>query len=452
MVAHLGPARETGFHLQAANVKGNLFTKFADKYSTFRTGSHHAHVALQHTENLRQLVNAGLAQELANLGNTRVILSSPLSTKLFSVGTHGAELVDRKGFAIKANAFLGIENRAMVIKFNRKCRQQADRQRTKPNKAANNNIKETLNLHLPRGHSKGKEFLQFETMDQVSLEPSIDRRIKFRNNVDMQGQFAHPDQHAHDFLRRSAIMGNNNSRNPQFLDQGRQVRILTQDGNATEQVIHHLVAFIHKAHNPLTNLGSVLQGLHDVLARFGTAQHQHLVRPITTTEQSPESKIQDHAERRHEHQNKNTIDKNPGEPGTVDIVAIQGNPRSHLAHELRTEKSDDNQDNTHKDRPKHPQNLQSSGLKEPCAIKASKGKPGKPANIEDAADMPIGIQGLGRVELFGNPAAMELNPVRQDKADCQGEKVRKEQEHPFQCGCTNHTGLIYKMVRPETNF
>ena len=139
-------------------------------------------------------------------------------------------------------------------------------------------------------------------------------------------------------------------------------------------MVHHLVAFIHEPHHLLAHLRCIPQSFCNILARFRTAKDQHLVRPVTPTEQRPESKVQYHTESSHKHQYKDSIDQDPGKSRTVDVVASQGSTGGNLAHKLRAKQSDNNQDNTHKNGPQNPQDLQGSRLQKPCAVQPCEGK------------------------------------------------------------------------------
>ena len=60
---------------------------------------------------------------MPHTGNAGVFLGGPLSSELFGIGAHGAELVNRKGLSVQANAFLGIKNGAVVVQLNGESRQ-----------------------------------------------------------------------------------------------------------------------------------------------------------------------------------------------------------------------------------------------------------------------------------------------------------------------------------------
>src|ERR1700712_4004989 len=68
-----------------------------------RTRSHYRHVAAQHVEELRQLVEARAAQESANTCNVWIVARGLLQLpRLLHMHAHGAELVDAEDAAIGA--------------------------------------------------------------------------------------------------------------------------------------------------------------------------------------------------------------------------------------------------------------------------------------------------------------------------------------------------------------
>ena len=280
MMAHLRPAGKARLHLESANVERNFFTELADEHGTLGTRPHHAHVTLQHAQNLRQFVDTGLAQELAYLRDTRIVLSRPLGTELLGIGPHGTELVHRERLAVKSNAFLGIEHRATVLQLDGDGRENPQRERHQADKPAHDQIHDALHAHLPRGHGEREKFLQFKTVNEVRLEPSVHHGVKFRNYIDVQRHLANPHEHAHNLLRRRTFVRNDNPGHAILFHESGQVRIFTKHGETGELTIHHLEALVHKPDNALTSFRRILQVFGNLAARLGSAEHQDIVRPV----------------------------------------------------------------------------------------------------------------------------------------------------------------------------
>src|ERR1700681_788754 len=100
-----------------------------------RPRAYQAHVAFQHVEKLRKLINAGLPQELADACDARIVLylehraarliqvlDFPLL--LFRVCHHGPELVQVKPFLVEADPFLDEEHWPLRSELDDKTSQQ----------------------------------------------------------------------------------------------------------------------------------------------------------------------------------------------------------------------------------------------------------------------------------------------------------------------------------------
>jgi len=74
-----------------------------------RSRSDDGHIAQEHVDELRRLVEIGLAQEGSDLGDSSVTFGSHLSVGSF-VGPHGSELQAREGMSVLACPFLSEED------------------------------------------------------------------------------------------------------------------------------------------------------------------------------------------------------------------------------------------------------------------------------------------------------------------------------------------------------
>ncbi|MNH09143.1 hypothetical protein D3C79_685870 [compost metagenome] len=105
-VHHLRPATDPRTHYMAIHIKGDLPLELVDKGTLFRPRPNQAHVPLEDIEELRQLIDAQLADHLAHAGDTHVTVLGELSSSLFRVLAHAAELIDTKIFIPLADTIL----------------------------------------------------------------------------------------------------------------------------------------------------------------------------------------------------------------------------------------------------------------------------------------------------------------------------------------------------------
>ena len=82
-------------------------------------GAHHAHVALQHIQELGHLIQARLAHEGAHAGHAGVVGAvvggAVLHDQVGGVHAHGAQLVHLEVAAAKPHAWGVVEDRALVL-------------------------------------------------------------------------------------------------------------------------------------------------------------------------------------------------------------------------------------------------------------------------------------------------------------------------------------------------
>ena len=85
-----------------------------------------AHVAPEHIEELRQLVQLGVAEERAQPGDPGVVPHRQRAA-LLGAGRHGAELVDRERLEMPADPFLFEEHRPLAVQLDRDRHQEHER-------------------------------------------------------------------------------------------------------------------------------------------------------------------------------------------------------------------------------------------------------------------------------------------------------------------------------------
>ena len=126
-VVDLGPAGDAGFYIEPHGIKGDDFLELVDKIAPLGPGAHEAHVVLEHVEELRQLVDARLADDPAHARNAGVVFGGPFGDARFRVLAHGAELDQLELPAVLAHPALEIKDRARRIEFDRQGGKQHDR-------------------------------------------------------------------------------------------------------------------------------------------------------------------------------------------------------------------------------------------------------------------------------------------------------------------------------------
>ena len=89
---------------------GIVVMKHFHVFPHFGTRAHEAHVAGEHVDQLRQLVELERPQELADLGDPRIGAEGDQSAALGSVLDHGTEFEDAKGTEVATDPFLAEED------------------------------------------------------------------------------------------------------------------------------------------------------------------------------------------------------------------------------------------------------------------------------------------------------------------------------------------------------
>src|SRR5215204_792554 len=109
----LGPAGDSRLDLVAQHVLRDAVLELLDEVGTFWSWSDDRHVAAQHVPELRQLVEVEPAQEAADPGSARVVVSGPDGAGVvFRAHVHRAELVDVERLAVETHPLLLVEHRA----------------------------------------------------------------------------------------------------------------------------------------------------------------------------------------------------------------------------------------------------------------------------------------------------------------------------------------------------
>ena len=107
----LRPSCDARLYEMAHHVLVDNLTVFLGMLQHVWTGTHNGHVVPKHVDELREFINAGLAQEITPLGLTRIILGG-LNQVGLVIDLHAAELQTGELFAVVTTAFLLEEYRA----------------------------------------------------------------------------------------------------------------------------------------------------------------------------------------------------------------------------------------------------------------------------------------------------------------------------------------------------
>src|SRR3954454_21887134 len=98
------PSGNAGFDAMTFRVERNLPGEFFNKTRAFRPGPDQAHLSAQHVQQLRQLIDAELADQRSPSGHTGIPLRGPLRRAiLFGISTHAAELDDKEWPPVEAH-------------------------------------------------------------------------------------------------------------------------------------------------------------------------------------------------------------------------------------------------------------------------------------------------------------------------------------------------------------
>ncbi|KAG0773304.1 hypothetical protein G6F22_014986 [Rhizopus arrhizus] len=108
----LGPARNARLDPVAHHVALHQVLVHFVVLQRVRAGPDDGHVAHQHVQELRQLIQAGAPQEAADAGNAGIVAGRLRDRAMFLMHGHGAELVDVEHLAVHAQPRLGKENGA----------------------------------------------------------------------------------------------------------------------------------------------------------------------------------------------------------------------------------------------------------------------------------------------------------------------------------------------------
>src|SRR5262249_29418029 len=110
-------ASDARLHAEALPEKGDFALEPLDEDGALGAGADEAHLADEHVPELRQLIDAGPAEEAADARDARIVLGRPRGAERLRVGAHRAKLLDREAAPSLARADLRVEHRAARVEL-----------------------------------------------------------------------------------------------------------------------------------------------------------------------------------------------------------------------------------------------------------------------------------------------------------------------------------------------
>ena len=147
ITADLRQSRDAGLDHMANHVQRNLVAELLDKMRDFRTRSDDAHIAFQHVDELRKLVDGQLANQRAEESPAVVLVGRPCAV-LAVIGLHTAEFEHFKRLFIFADAGLREENRVMRGQAHADCRDEHQRRKQNQRTERNDDINRALDERI----------------------------------------------------------------------------------------------------------------------------------------------------------------------------------------------------------------------------------------------------------------------------------------------------------------
>ena len=132
LAVHLRVTGQASLGLQPQSKLRHFLTILGSDLRAFRAWAYNGQVSLQDIEKLGQLVQTAGADDMTNLRNTVVFVTSRKTrhTVFFGIHTHGAELQNLERFAVFGKANLPVKSRT-TIGFD--CNSRNQKQRTQDN-------------------------------------------------------------------------------------------------------------------------------------------------------------------------------------------------------------------------------------------------------------------------------------------------------------------------------
>lgn len=260
----LREARDAGLDVVAVGVLGVLFRELLDKVRTLGARADKAHVAVEDVPDLRQLVEAGRADEGPDFRDARVVVRRELRARVFlGVDAHRAELVDLVGLAEAACADLAVERGAVVLELDGEGRRGHEGQREDKGKAREHDVDGALDGAVLDAQAQAARPKNRHIVDALELCAVTEDFVGTRDDVGL------------DFLVRAVL-------DDVGLDVNRDVGADDDDVRVLE--VGFFFPLVVRAHDDLTELEANLRlrghAVVDVAALLFIADNQSTARLV----------------------------------------------------------------------------------------------------------------------------------------------------------------------------
>lgn len=164
-VHHLGPATDPGPHDMTIHIERDLPLELIDKSALLRSWPNQAHVPFEDVEELRQLVDAQLADHLAHPSDAHIAILSELRTVLFRVLAHAAKLVDAKILVALTHPVLQKHHGTRALQLDKNGRHQHQGREERDGDQRGQDVHSTLDEGIDGGRQEGAELVLMKVVD-----------------------------------------------------------------------------------------------------------------------------------------------------------------------------------------------------------------------------------------------------------------------------------------------
>ncbi len=192
---HLRPAGDAGLDAVATQIAVDDLGIILVVRDCVRTRADQGHVALEHVYELRQLVEAGLAQEAADARHARVIASRLRHHRVVRrIGRHRAELEHGDRIVVEAEARLAEEHRPLAVELDGEGDQQHQRREEQQEQPARHDVLAALQ-HRGPACQRPFEDVDHECLLQHRELARRDRQVgEVGAEIDVDRELAEPAQ------------------------------------------------------------------------------------------------------------------------------------------------------------------------------------------------------------------------------------------------------------------
>ena len=224
-------------------------------------------------EELRQLVEAGLADEAADAGDARIALGDQLGgVDVGLVDIHRAELVDLDQLVVEAVALLLEEHRPLAVELDGQRRERHHRRGKQEDESADDVVDHPLGHDVPAGNGLVEDVEEGDLADEgIGARPEA-QLVGVRRQADVDRQ--HPELAHH---LQHAVLGRDGQRHDEQVD-ARDAAEIDQFGDIAELRVAGddrrrtgVLAVVEDAADADVVVGLGLDGADQLLGRFTAA-------------------------------------------------------------------------------------------------------------------------------------------------------------------------------------